>query len=284
MTQLSIPVTQTEFPPIAEAFSWFKESARNRPLLNLCQAVPSYPPAEILQAEIARLAREPSTGGYTDIFGIAALRETYAQHISIDYEAQITPSRVAITTGCNQAYAAAVMSVAQAGDNVILPAPWYFNHNMWLTMMGIEARAIPAFSADGSAEGSYPSVADAARAIDGRTRAILLCTPNNPTGAIYPPEVIHAFFELAQSRGIALILDETYKDFRPDASSAHNLFNRSDWHKTLIQLYSFSKIYALAGYRLGAMIAGEKLLHEAAKVLDCMTMEVRKEDVDAWPP
>jgi aspartate/methionine/tyrosine aminotransferase len=268
MTILSIPVQSTEFPPIAEAFSWVRESPRNRPLLNMCQAVPSYPPADILQDEIARLAREPGTGGYTDIFGIPALRETYAAHIASDYGATILPKQVAITTGCNQAYAAAVMSVAQAGDNVILPAPWYFNHNMWLTIMGVEARAIPSFSADAA----HPSVEDAARSIDSRTRAILLCTPNNPTGAIYPPEVIGAFFELAQQRGIALILDETYKDFRPTTSPAHQLFSRPDWDKTLIQLYSFSKIYALAGYRLGAMISGEKLLHEAAKVLDCMTI------------
>ncbi len=268
MSTLSLTVQQTEFPPIAEAFSWVKESARNRPLLNLCQAVPSYPPAEILQAEIARLAHEPGTGGYTDIFGIPVLRESYAAHMSQDYRATIQPSNVAITTGCNQAYAAAVMSVAQAGDNVILPAPWYFNHNMWLTIMGVEARAIPAFSS----EGLFPSVEEAARAIDSRTRAILLCTPNNPSGAIYPQEVIHAFFELAQSNGIALILDETYKDFRPTPEPSHQLFQRSDWKETLIQLYSFSKIYALAGYRLGVMIAGEKLLHEAAKVLDCMTI------------
>jgi aspartate/methionine/tyrosine aminotransferase len=268
MSILSVPVQNTEFPPIAEAFSWVKESPRNRPLLNMCQAVPSYPPAEVLQQEIARLAREPGTGGYTDIFGIPALRETYAAHIASDYGAVVLPKQVAITTGCNQAYAAAVMSVAQAGDNVILPAPWYFNHNMWLTIMGVEARAIPAFSA----EAAHPSVEVAARAIDSRTRAILLCTPNNPTGAIYPPEVIAAFFELAQQRGIALILDETYKDFRPTTAPAHQLFDRPDWDKTLIQLYSFSKIYALAGYRLGAMISGEKLLHEAAKVLDCMTI------------
>ncbi len=266
--RLSPLVGQVEFPPIAEAMSWVKDRSGSRELLNMCQAVPSYPPAEILQNEIARLAHEPSTGGYTDIFGIMPLREAYAAHISADYAARISATEVAITTGCNQAFAAAIMSVAKAGDNVIIPVPYYFNHQMWLTMMGIEIRAIPAFS-----EGvSHPSPELAASLIDSRTRAIVLCSPNNPTGAIYPSSILNQFYDVSLSAGIALILDETYKDFRPDPSPPHNLLARDGWQNTLIQLYSFSKIYALAGYRLGAIVAGKHVLHQVAKVLDTMTV------------
>ncbi len=266
--EVSDLVTRVEFPPIAEAMSWVKTEPGNRELLNMCQAVPSYPPAEILQDEIARLAHAPGTGGYTDIFGIMPLRAAYAAHISADYDAHIDANEVAITTGCNQAFAAAIMSVAKAGDNVIIPVPYYFNHQMWLTMMGIEIRAIPAFS-----EGvSHPSPELATPLIDSRTRAIVLCSPNNPTGAIYPSEILNQFYNVAQSAGIALILDETYKDFRPDPAPPHNLLARDGWQNTLIQLYSFSKIYALAGYRLGAIIAGKDVLHQVAKVLDTMTV------------
>ncbi len=261
-------VARVEAPPIAEAMSWVRQGPRNRELINLCQAVPSYPPAEELQAEFGRIALQPATGGYTDIYGLAALRAAYAAHLGEDYAATVPSDHIAITTGCNQAFAAAVMSVAKAGDNIVIPVPYYFNHQMWLTMLGIGMRMIPAFG-NGRL---HPSVEDAAAAIGPDTRAIVLCTPNNPTGAIYPPDVINAFFELAKSRGIALILDETYKDFRPGPAPAHSLFQRSDWSSTLIQLYSFSKVYALAGYRLGAMTAGPDILAEAAKVLDCMTI------------
>jgi aspartate/methionine/tyrosine aminotransferase len=198
----------------------------------------------------------------------ASFRAAYAAHISADYAARIEPQEVAITTGCNQAFAAAIMSVAKAGDNVIIPVPYYFNHQMWLTMMGIEIRAIPAFS-NGV---SHPSPELAASLIDGRTRAIVLCSPNNPTGAIYPSAILNQFYDVAQAAGIALILDETYKDFRPDLAPPHNLLARDGWQNTLIQLYSFSKIYALAGYRLGAIIAGKDVLHQVAKVLDTMTV------------
>lgn len=261
-------VGRVEAPPIAEAMSWVRQGPRNRDLINLCQAVPSYPPALELQQEFGRVALLPGTGGYTDIYGLPALRAAYAAHVSADYAAMIPADHVAITTGCNQAFAAAVMAVAKAGDDVVIPVPYYFNHQMWLTMLGVGINGIPAFAPGRS----HPSPEDAAAAITPRTKAIILCTPNNPTGAVYPAEVIASFFELAKARGIALILDETYKDFRPDPAPAHGLFQRSDWQNTLIQLYSFSKVYALAGYRLGAMTAGPAILAEAAKILDCMTI------------
>ncbi len=262
-------VAQVEAPPIAEAMSWIRtDSGRNRELVNMCQAVPSYPPHESLQREFGRLALQPGMGGYTDIHGIPALRQAHAEQISRDYAADVPASHVAITTGCNQAFAAAVMAVAKAGDDVILPLPYYFNHQMWLTMLGIGIRGIPAFGQGHN----HPLANEAAALIGPRTKAIILCSPNNPTGAVYPPEEIARFFELAKAAGIPLILDETYKDFRPDPAPAHALFQRADWAGTLIQLYSFSKVYALAGYRLGAMIAGAPILSEAAKVLDCMTI------------
>jgi aspartate/methionine/tyrosine aminotransferase len=261
-------IASVEAPPIAEAMSWVRDVPRNRVFLNLCQAVPSYPPAPELQDEFARLAKTAGIGGYTNIYGQETLRQAHAAAMAQDYAAAIAGDHVAITTGCNQAFAAAVMAVAQAGDAVVMPTPWYFNHQMWLKMLGIEIQAISAFGANRN----HPDIEDAERAITARTRAIVLCTPNNPTGAIYPPEVIHAFFDLAQRKGIALILDETYKDFRPTRVPAHRLFQQDHWDETLIQLYSFSKVYALAGYRLGSMISGPKLLAEAAKILDCMTI------------
>jgi len=270
---VSALVSRVEAPPIAEAMSWVKvDSPRNRAVINMCQAVPSYPPADALQAEFGRLAGLPDMGEYTDICGIPALRQAFADHMGREYAAALPASRVAITTGCNQAFAAAIMTVAKAGDDVVLPVPYYFNHHMWLTMLGIGIRTIPALAAGRG----FPSVEDAAAAIGPNTRAIVLCTPNNPTGAVYPPECLVAFFELAKARGVALIVDETYKDFRPQPATGpappHGLFQRDDWAGTFIQLYSFSKVYALAGYRLGAMIADEATLFEAAKVLDCMTI------------
>ena len=268
MVEISARIATVEFPPIAEALGWVAGRTRTRELLNLCQAVPSYAPARALQDEIARLAHAPNTGGYTDIFGIPELRQAFAAHLSADYAAEVQAESVAITTGCNQAFAAAIMVLAEAGDNVVMPAPYYFNHQMWLKMLGIEIKPIAAF---GESQ-AWPSVAAAAAAIDRKTKAIMLCSPNNPSGAIYSPEVLLGFYDVARSAGVALIVDETYKDFRPGHAPAHHLLKQAGHEDTLIQLFSFSKIYALAGYRLGAMLAGPRILHEAAKVLDTMTI------------
>ena len=255
-------------PPIAEAMTWLSPSARPEDIINLCQAVPSYPPPETLQAEIGRAAREDEVSIYAPILGIEPLRQALAIHMATDYDGQIASDEVCITAGCNQAFCVAIMALASAGDNVIIPSPWYFNHDMWLGMLGIKARSIPAFSS----EFPYPDPADAARHIDHRTRAIVLCTPNNPTGAIYPPEVIAAFFALCQTRGIALIIDETYKDFRSDPAPPHGLFAQKGWQDTLIQLYSFSKIFALTGYRAGSLVAGRDFLGEVEKIMDCVAI------------
>jgi aspartate/methionine/tyrosine aminotransferase len=265
---VSPPISRIEAPPIAEAMTWVRPGQRSRELLNLCQAVPSYMPAEALQDEIARLAHDPETHLYTDISGIPELRQALAYHMAADYRGKIAPENVSIASGCNQAFCAAVMAVAQRGDNIVLPSPYYFNHQMWLDMLGVEKRLVPAF---GEAR-AFPLPEDAAALIDDRTRAIVLCSPNNPTGAIYPPHIIEGFYELAKASGVALIVDETYKDFRPTPEPLHNLFAKVDWQDTFIQLYSFSKVFALTGYRVGSLIAGNRVLNEVEKILDCLAI------------
>ncbi|MDP1703062.1 MAG: aminotransferase [Aestuariivirga sp.] len=265
---VSPAISRIEAPPISEAMTWVRPGARNRALLDLCQAVPSYAPAEALQAEIAGLARDPAVHLYTDIHGIPELRGALARHMAADYRGHIDPENVSITSGCNQAFCAAIMAVAQRGDNVVLPVPYYFNHQMWLDMLGVEKRVVAAF-AEGRA---YPLPEEMAAVIDDSTRAIVLCSPNNPTGAIYPPHVIEGFYDLAKTHGIALIIDETYKDFRASPEPLHGLFARPDWRDTFVQLYSFSKVFAMTGYRAGSIIAGAKVLAEAEKILDCIAI------------
>ena len=265
---LSSLVTPVSTPPIAEAAEWARNRLSNRELLNLSQAVPSYAPAEELRAEIARLAMLPEIGLYTAIRGNDDLRTGLAAHMSKDYGAELKAGDVTITAGCNQAFCAALMALAERGDNVILPSPYYFNHQMWLAMLGIDIRGIKAFG-EGRA---FPSPEEAASLIDSGTRAIILCTPNNPTGAIYPPEIIAQFYELAASRGIALVIDETYKDFRDGRQPPHDIFTRRGWRDTFVQLYSFSKIYAMTGYRAGSIIAGPAVSEQMEKILDCMAI------------
>ena len=257
-------------PPIAAIarLAADREFPPDKPLLDLAQAVPAYPPADALTAHLASAVRKPEMARYTPIVGRDDLRGALAEALSEAYGGRVTPAQVAITAGCNQAFCLALMALAGPGDEAILAGPSYFNYQMWLEMLGVSPVYLP-FRPE---RGGVPDPADAAARITPRTRAIVLVTPNNPTGAIYPPETIDGFHRLAREAGVALVLDETYRDFLPGGGPPHGLFAEPRWDETLIHLYSFSKVYSLTGYRVGALVAGRGLLAEVAKAADCVAI------------
>jgi aspartate/methionine/tyrosine aminotransferase len=157
-------------------------------------------------------------------------------------------------------------TLAGAGDEVILPLPFYFNHKMWLDMEGVRSVYLP------TGDDLLPDPEHAARLITERTRAIVLISPNNPAGVEYPAALLRAFLDLARAHGLALILDETYRDFHSQDGAPHDLFADPDWDDTLIHLYSFSKAYRLTGHRVGAIMAAEARLAEVEKFLDTVAI------------
>lgn len=254
-------------PPIPAARAW---AARYRggagPEIDLTQAVPGYPPHPALLERLAAAAGTRAAAGYGAIDGDEALREALAADMAACYAAPVAPGQVAITAGCNLAFAMAATTAAAPGEAVMLPAPWYFNHHMALTMQGVDTIPLPCRPEDGF----VPDCVTAERLLTPRTRAIVLVTPNNPTGAIYPPATIAAFAALCRRRGLWLILDETYRDFLPAGTVPHPLFADPDWPQYVVHLYSFSKSYCIPGHRVGAIAAGGAFRGELLKVLDTM--------------
>ncbi len=262
-------VIDTATPPIPEARGWLdRYDGHNGPILNLSQAAPGSPPPPELLHALGRAAADPATATYGPILGDEALRQVYAHDMSKRYGATVYPAEVAITTGCNQAFITALLALAKVGDAVMLPEPWYFNHQMTLQILGLRIVPLPCRAANGFA----PDAAEA-RELLAKTpcKAIVLVTPNNPTGAIYPPALVRAFGGLAMENGAWLILDETYRDFLDTADARpHDLFSVPDHAARVVQLYSFSKAYAIPGHRLGALRAPMRLMPDIAKVLDCL--------------
>lgn len=258
-----------EAPPIAEAQSWVRDRGfpAERPLIDLAQAVPAHPPAPELVAHLRASLADPQIARYTAILGIDPLREALAERTRRLHGGDVSAAETAITAGCNQAAFVALLAAAQAGDNVILTAPYYFNHRMTLSMLGIEARLLPCHPEDGF----VPQVDRAAALVDGRTRAILLVTPNNPTGAVMTPGELDGFLAFASRRRLRLILDETYRDFLDPSKPPHDLF-RADWRGHLVQLLSFSKVFALAGFRVGGLVADRAFMADVQKIMDCLAI------------
>jgi aspartate/methionine/tyrosine aminotransferase len=265
---LNPDVIDTASPPIPEAKAWAAAyDGASGPLIDLSQAVPGLLPPDGLLTAHAAAAGEAASAQYGPITGDQSLRAAFSQDVASVYGHAPDLDEIAITAGCNQAFVVTMMALAKAGERVILPAPWYFNHQMTLQMLGIEACPLPCHAENGF----VPSLPDAERLIDDRTRALVLVSPNNPTGAVYPPDVLRGFAELCAARGIWLVLDETYRDFLPGgAARPHDLFGEARLRSQLIQLYSFSKAYAVPGWRLGAIIAPARALAEIGKWLDCI--------------
>ncbi|MBP9047308.1 MAG: aminotransferase [Tabrizicola sp.] len=259
----------TEPPPVMEARRWIEGVTfpADRPLINISQAAPvDSPPLGLRQALADAALNDPNAHLYGPVLGLPALREEIATQWSATYGGTVLPAQVAITQGCNQAFCTVMATLAGPGDEVILTTPWYFNHKMWLDMASVTT--VP-LETDATL---IPSAAAAAKLITDRTRAIVLVSPNNPGGVEYPAETLAAFRDLARARGLALIVDETYRDFDSRTGAPHDLFADPDWADTLIQLYSFSKAYRLTGHRVGAVVASQARLAEVEKFLDTVAI------------
>jgi len=259
----------TDSPPVMEARRWLDgvTFAPDRPLINVSQAAPvDLPPLALRQALAEAALHDPAAHLYGPVLGLPALRAEIAQQWSVSYGGDIAPAQVAITQGCNQAFTAVMSTLAGAGDEVILPTPWYFNHKMWFDMQGVTTVPLS------TGPGLVPLAAGAARLITPRTRALVLVSPNNPGGAEYPAQTLRDFMDLARAHNLALIVDETYRDFDSRDGRPHDLFTDPSWPETLIHLYSFSKAYRLTGHRVGAIVAATARLAEVEKFLDTVAI------------
>jgi len=252
--------------PIGAHAHLLSQVPAGRPLLDLSQGAPGFPPAEVVQRRMAEVAMAPDGSRYGPIRGLPKLREALADDVCSQYGGDVSPNDVCITAGCNQAFAMVISALVEPGDEVILTVPYYFNHNMWLGIDGVTVRYLAAGS------GVSPTIDEAAACMTDRTRAIVLVTPGNPTGHIMEPDELSAFAQFAADNNIALIVDETYRTYVPGGVAPHDLFSRQDWRDHVVSLHSFSKDLAIPGQRVGAFLGSSELIVEVAKLIDCVTI------------
>ena len=261
-------IEAVHFPPISEVREWAASSGRDpeRPLIDLCQAVPDYPPAPELVAHLREVVADPLTSRYTPDEGLTEVREAICARWGRRYGGPVNPRQLCLTVGASQAFWLAMVTICRSGDEVIVPLPSYFDHPMALAVLGIR----PVYVPFDEAAGGRLSAAAVEPLITPRTRALLLVTPSNPTGLVTPPATIRELYDLARRRGIALVLDETYADFV--SGRPHELFTDPAWSDHFVQIVSFGKSYALTGYRAGALVASERFIHHALKAQDSMAV------------
>ncbi len=266
--KISPHVIQVQPPPITEVKKWIanQQFTAEKPLLDLCQAIPSYaPPAELIKY-LQGCLEDPLTFKYSPDEGLPEVRAEVARWYGRHYQSTPDPDQLCLTIGASQAFWLAIISLCRPGDEVIVQLPAYFDHLMALQSLGIKA----VFAPFQPASQGQPELATIARLITAKTKAILLVTPSNPTGAVVPASGIEQLFELAAAHNATLILDETYNAFV--GQQPHNLLTRADWSQHFIHLASFGKTFALTGLRCGALLAAAEVVEQALKLQDSMVV------------
>ncbi len=233
--------------------------------ISLGQGMVGYgPPPAVLDA-VARFGGVAADHRYGPVEGgpplVGALADKLRRENGIDVTAG---SRVVATAGGNLAFMNAVLAVTDPGDEVLLPAPFYFNHEMAVVMAGATPVSVPT-RADHQLD-----LDRLASAITGRTRAIVTVSPNNPTGAVYPEADLRAVGRLCRDRGLFHVHDEAYEYFLYDDARHFSPGSADLAAAHTISIFSLSKAYGMASWRMGYMVIPELLWDAINKIQDTM--------------
>lgn len=237
-------------------------------VISLGQAVPGFePPQAALDAAGAAL-RDRTTHLYSADAGLLEFREAICVYLSSRHGVRAAPQDLIVTAGGNQAFMLALLTLVDAGDEVLLPSPYFANHEMAIRAVGATPIEIP-LSED---RGFRLRWEDLASHVGPRTRAAVICTPSNPTGAVVDSaEATRIAGELA-THGVVVVSDETYMDFvyPPETAKHWSLATLPAWRDNVVLVSTFSKSFGMTGWRVGYMLADARVIDQAIKVQDAM--------------
>ena len=235
--------------------------------ISLAQGVPSFDTPECIKRRVELALKQGVVAKYSLSPGIAELRELIEtklaeQNMFYDFEKEIL-----VTAGSIEGITATILTITEPGDEVIIPEPTYTSYREVIILAGCTPVYVPlseekdwAFELE-----KYES------AITPKTKAIFYCNPNNPTGTIYSKEQLLGLAALAEKHNLYLISDEVYKDFIFEKDKTiFSLAELPELRNRVIRLFSFSKSYAMTGWRVGYLHAAESIVQEILKVHDSL--------------
>jgi aspartate aminotransferase len=246
-----------------------KLARRGARVINLGQGVPGFPMATGAVETARKALEEQGTHVYSPDPGLLPLREALSAALATQNRIAVDPaSEIIITAGASQAFFLALLTLLEPGDKVLLPSPYYFNHEMAVRIVG----GVPVEVPLSEGKGFGMCLEDLEPYLDQRPRAVVVISPNNPTGAVYEPRELQRIGRALASRGIAIIADETYRDFVYEGAQHLSLASVADIRSQLITIGSFSKSLSMTGWRVGYFIAEAPFIREALKVQDAMVV------------
>ena len=260
--QQSERLARVQPPVIPIVGRWIRETPGT---ISLGQGIVSYgPPPEVLEA-VRRFGGSIADHRYGPVEGLPALVDAIEAKLGAENGIRVRPdSQVFVTAGGNQAFMNAVLAITDPGDEIILLTPFYFNHEMAIVMCGAEPVNVR------TGPGYQPDLQALAAAITPRTRAIATVSPNNPTGAVYPEATLRAINALCADRGLFHIHDEAYEYFVYEGAPHFSPGSLPGAGDHTISLYSLSKAYAMASWRVGYMVVPARLAQAVNKIQDTL--------------
>ncbi len=245
--------------------------AEGRAVISYAAGEPDFPtPAHIVEAA-AKAVLDPKNHRYTPAVGLPDLREAIAQKTLRDSGTQISANQVVVTNGGKQAVYQAFAVLLDAGDEVLLPTPYWTTYPEAIALAG--GKTVNVFA--GSEQGYKVTVEQLDKAKTARTKVLLMCSPSNPTGAVYSKEEIAAIGTWAHQNDLWVITDEIYQNLAYDGIKAYSITEVvPELIDKTIMVNGVAKSYAMTGWRLGWMAGPADAMKAAANLQSHLTSNV----------
>ncbi|MCK4546536.1 MAG: aminotransferase class I/II-fold pyridoxal phosphate-dependent enzyme [Candidatus Eisenbacteria sp.] len=217
-------------------------------------------PEYIKDAAIAAI-RDGLVGGYSTTSGLPELRNEIVKKLQRDNRIDAAASEVVITVGAIEGLAAAIMAVVDPGDEVILPTPTYSTHIRQVVLASAKPVLVPTIEEEGFIL-DLPAIR---RAVTEKTKAVLYCSPSNPTGTVFAEDQLRQLAEIALEHGLAVITDEAYEYFTFDDHKHFSIGSIPEMKRNAISCFTFTKTYAMTGWRIGYLHADADMIPQITK-------------------
>jgi aspartate/methionine/tyrosine aminotransferase len=256
-------------PPFMDALIARSKALRRdgADVISLGQGVPGFAPVEAAIDSARQSLSDPATHVYGADAGLLSLRQALSERLKKQSGMKVDPKReMLITAGANYGFLLTLLTLLEPGDKVLLPSPFYFDHETSIRIVG----AVPVEVPLREDTGFQLTLADLEPHLKTRPRALVMVSPNNPTGAVYDPREMREIARALASRDVTIITDETYQHFTYEGAEHFSLGSLAEARSHVITIGSFSKTYSLTGWRVGYLISDADYLQQALKVQDSM--------------
>ncbi len=242
------------------------EASKYPDVISLAQGVPSFDTPGCIKRRVEGALKRGVVAKYSLVPGLPELRELIEVSLARENMYYDWENEIIVTAGSIEGITATIMAITTPGDEVIIPEPTYTSYREVLHLAGCKPVYVPL----NENKGWSFELDKFEEAITDKTKAIFYCNPNNPTGTIYTKDQLLKLAELAEKHNLYLITDDVYKDFVFDNQKIFSLAEVPELRKRVIRIFSFSKVYAMTGWRVAYLHTDASLAKEILKVHDSL--------------